>query len=148
MPISSIDFPKLPDWKSDIEPLNTDLKGMVDLEKVVVVTGFSEVGPWGNSTHPMGDGSIRRVLARRLHRDGMDDGSHQEPQWSAKRSRAILDGSMPSPASPSTTRMSKPKYEKHILEHSGIRLIEPELFNGYDPNNKQLLQEIQIERRS
>ena len=39
----------------------------------------------------------------------------------------------------------KAKYEKQILEHSGIRLIEPELFKGYDPNKKQLLQEIQIE---
>ena len=27
----------------------------------------------------------------------------------------------------------KQKYEKFILEHSGIRLIEPELFDGYDP---------------
>jgi len=39
----------------------------------------------------------------------------------------------------------KGKYEKYILEHSGIRLIEPELFNGYDPNKKQLMQEIIIE---
>jgi fatty acid synthase subunit alpha len=39
----------------------------------------------------------------------------------------------------------KPKYEKYILEHSGIRLIEPELFDGYDPNKKQLLHEVVIE---
>jgi fatty acid synthase subunit alpha len=39
----------------------------------------------------------------------------------------------------------KAKYEKHILEHSGIRLIEPELFKGYDPKKKQLLQEIVIQ---
>jgi fatty acid synthase subunit alpha len=39
----------------------------------------------------------------------------------------------------------KPKYEKYILDHSGIRLIEPELFGGYDPKKKQLMQEIQIE---
>jgi fatty acid synthase subunit alpha len=39
----------------------------------------------------------------------------------------------------------KAKYEKHILEHTGIRLIEAELFNGYDPKKKQLLQEIQIQ---
>jgi len=38
-------FPELPDWKQDIEPLNPRLKGMVDLDKVVVVTGFSELGP-------------------------------------------------------------------------------------------------------
>ena len=39
----------------------------------------------------------------------------------------------------------KAKYEKHILEHSGIRLIEPELFAGYDPSKKQFLQEVVIE---
>ena len=43
------DFPKLPDYEKEIAPLNKDLKDMVDLEKVVVITGFSEVGPWGNS---------------------------------------------------------------------------------------------------
>ena len=43
------DFPPLPDWKKEIAPLNEKLKGMVDLEKVVVVTGYAEVGPWGNS---------------------------------------------------------------------------------------------------
>ncbi|KAJ3029814.1 UNVERIFIED_CONTAM: 3-oxoacyl-[acyl-carrier-protein] synthase [Siphonaria sp. JEL0065] len=36
----------------------------------------------------------------------------------------------------------KKKYEKKILEHTGIRLIEPELFNGYNPNKKMLLQEV------
>ncbi|KAK3049463.1 beta subunit of fatty acid synthetase, partial [Teratosphaeriaceae sp. CCFEE 6253] len=30
------DFPNLPDWKTEVEPLNENLKGMVDLEKVVV----------------------------------------------------------------------------------------------------------------
>ncbi|KAF9506326.1 hypothetical protein BS47DRAFT_1399605 [Hydnum rufescens UP504] len=27
----------------------------------------------------------------------------------------------------------KPIYEREILTHSGIQLIEPELFKGYDP---------------
>jgi fatty acid synthase subunit alpha len=39
----------------------------------------------------------------------------------------------------------KAKYEKYILEHSGIRLIESDLFNGYDPNKKKLLQEVVIQ---
>ena len=25
------------------------LRGMLDLEKVIIVTGFAEVGPWGSS---------------------------------------------------------------------------------------------------
>jgi fatty acid synthase subunit alpha, fungi type len=38
----------------------------------------------------------------------------------------------------------KLKYEPKILEHSGIRLIEPELFGGYDPKRKELFQEVSI----
>ena len=41
-------FPQTLDYLSDIAPLN-DLKGMIDLERVVVVTGFSELGPWDNA---------------------------------------------------------------------------------------------------
>lgn len=39
----------------------------------------------------------------------------------------------------------KTKYEAQILEHSGIRLIEPELFHGYDPNKKEMIQEVVIQ---
>ncbi|KAJ2338102.1 fatty acid synthase alpha subunit Lsd1, partial [Coemansia sp. RSA 2671] len=39
----------------------------------------------------------------------------------------------------------KPRYEEFILAHTGIRLIEPELVHGYDPNKRTLLREIQIE---
>ena len=37
------------------------------------------------------------------------------------------------------------KYKAQILEHSGVRLVEPKLFHGYDPTHKELLQEIAIE---
>jgi len=37
----------------------------------------------------------------------------------------------------------KLKYEKYILEHSGIRFIESDLFNSYDPK-KEFLQEVTI----
>ncbi|KAJ1996947.1 fatty acid synthase alpha subunit Lsd1, partial [Coemansia thaxteri] len=39
----------------------------------------------------------------------------------------------------------KPRYEEYILAHTGIRLIEPELAGGYDPNSRTILREIQIE---
>ena len=138
------DFPKLPDWKSEIEPLNTDLKGMVDLEKVVVVTGFAEVGPWGNSRtrwemEAYGqfslEGSVEMAWMMGLikNHNGPLKGQSYSGWVDAKSGDPVDDKDI------------KAKYEKHILEHSGIRLIEPELFNGYDPNKKQLLQEIQIE---
>ncbi|KAI9669369.1 MAG: 3-oxoacyl-[acyl-carrier-protein] synthase [Alyxoria varia] len=138
------DFPKLPDWESEIKPLSGDLKDMVDLEKVVVVTGFSEIGPWGNSRtrwemeaygHFSLEGSIEMAWMMGLikNHNGPLKGKSYSGWIDAKSSEPVDDQDV------------KAKYEKHILEHSGIRLIEPELFAGYDPNKKQLLQEIQIE---
>ena len=138
------EFPELPKWKEDIEPLNANLKGMVDLEKVVVVTGFSELGPWGNSRtrwemEAYGqfslEGCIEMAWLMGLikNHNGPLKGKSYSGWVDAKTSDPVDDKEV------------KAKYEKEILEHAGIRLIEPELFNGYDPNKKQLLQEIQIE---
>jgi hypothetical protein len=33
-------------------------------------------------------------------------------------------------------------YEPKVLEHTGIRFIEPELFDGYDPNKKMFLRQV------
>jgi len=39
----------------------------------------------------------------------------------------------------------KPGCGEYILEHSGIRFIESDMFNSYDPKKKELLQEVAIE---
>jgi fatty acid synthase subunit alpha len=138
------DFPKLPDWESEVKPLNGDLKGMVDLEKVVVVTGFAEIGPWGNSRtrwemEAFGEFSIEGcvemawMMGLIKNHNGPLKGKSYSGWVDAKSGEPVDDKDV------------KVKYEKHILDHSGIRLIEPELFGGYDPKKKQLLQEIQIE---
>ena len=138
------DFPPLPDWKSEVEPLNADLKGMVDLDKVVVVTGFSEVGPWGNSRtrwemEAYGrfslEGCVEMAWMMGLikNHNGPLKGKSYSGWVDAKSGEPVVDKDI------------KPRYEKHILEHSGIRLIEPELFHGYDPKKKGLLQEVVIE---
>ncbi|KAL5115075.1 beta subunit of fatty acid synthetase [Pleosporales sp. CAS-2024a] len=138
------DFPKLPDWDTEVKPLNEDLKGMVDLEKVVVVTGFSEVGPWGNSRtrwemEAYGEFSLEGcvemawIMGLIKNHNGPLKGKSYSGWVDAKTGEPVDDKDI------------KPKYEKYILEHSGIRLIEPELFHGYDPKKKQLMQEIQIE---
>ncbi|QIW95703.1 hypothetical protein AMS68_001221 [Peltaster fructicola] len=138
------EFPTLPEWKSDVEPLNADLKGMVDLEKVVVVTGFAEVGPWGNARtrwemEAYGEFSIEGcvemawIMGLIKNHNGPIKGQSYSGWVDAKSGEPVVDKDI------------KSKYEKQILLHSGIRLIEPELFNGYDPKKKQLLQEVQIE---
>jgi fatty acid synthase subunit alpha len=138
------DFPKLPDWESEVKPLNTNLKGMVDLEKVVVVTGFAEIGPWGNSRtrwemEAYGEFSLEGcvemawMMGLIKNHNGPLKGKSYAGWVDAKSGEPVDDKDI------------KAKYEKHILEHTGIRLIEAELFNGYDPKKKQLLQEIQIQ---
>ena len=137
-------FPELPDWEKEIEPLNANLKGMVDLERVVVVTGFSEVGPWGNARtrwemEAYGkfslEGCVEMSWMMGLIRN------HNGP-LKGKSYSGWVDTKTGDPVD---DKDIKAKYEKHILEHSGIRLIEPELFNGYDPNKKQMMQEVVIE---
>ena len=138
------EFPELPNWHKDIEPLNHNLKGMVDLEKVVVVTGFAEVGPWGNSRtrwemEAYGKFSLEGcvemawIMGLIKNHNGPLKGHHYAGWVDAKTNDPVDDKDV------------KSKYENYILEHSGIRLIEPELFGGYDPKKKQLLQEIVIE---
>ena len=138
------EFPELPKWDEDIEPLNTKLKGMVDLDKVVVVTGFSELGPWGNSRtrwemEAYGKFSLEGcvemawIMGLIKNYNGPIKGKPYSGWVDAKTGDPVDDKDV------------KPKYEKFILEHTGIRLIEPELFKGYDPNKKQLLQEVVIE---
>jgi fatty acid synthase subunit alpha len=138
------EFPKLPDWKSDIAPLNDKLRGMVDLEKVIVVTGFAEVGPWGNARtrwemEAQGEFSLEGciemawIMGLIKNYNGNIKGKPYSGWVDAKTGDPVDDKDI------------KGKYEKFILEHSGIRLIEPELFDGYDPNKKQLLHEVVIE---
>ncbi|KAL9100121.1 MAG: hypothetical protein Q9163_004464 [Psora crenata] len=137
-------FPELPDWTREIEPLNGNLKGMVDLDKVVVVTGFSEVGPWGNSRtrwemEAYGKFSLEGcvemawIMGLVKNHNGPLKGKSYSGWVDAKSGEPVDDNDV------------KAKYEKYILDHSGIRLIEPELFDGYDPNKKQLMQEVVIE---
>ena len=138
------DFPTLPDYKGEIEKLSETRKGMVDLEKVVVVTGFAEVGPWGNSRtrwemEAYGQFSLEGciemawIMGLIKHFKGPIKGKQYAGWVDAKSGEPVDDKDI------------KPKYEKEILEHTGIRLIESELFGGYDPTKKELLHEVVIE---
>ncbi|KAJ4294900.1 beta subunit of fatty acid synthetase [Collariella sp. IMI 366227] len=138
------EFPMLPNWAADIAPLNDTLKGMVDLDKVVVVTGFGEVGPWGNARtrwemEAEGKFSLEGCIEMAwfmgfiVNHNGPIKGKPYAGWVDAQTGEPIDDKDV------------KPKYEQKILKHSGIRLIEPELFDGYDPNKKELLQEVVIQ---
>ncbi|KAF3480988.1 fatty acid synthase subunit alpha reductase [Arthroderma uncinatum] len=138
------EFPTLPDWKSEIEPLNANLKDMVNLDKVVVITGFAEIGPWGNSRtrwemEAYGKFSLEGCIEMAWMMGLIKN--HNGP-LKGKPYSGWVDTKSGEPVS---DKDIKAKYEKYILEHSGIRIVEPELFGGYDPNKKQLLQEVVLQ---
>ncbi|KAF9580624.1 3-oxoacyl-[acyl-carrier-protein] synthase, partial [Lunasporangiospora selenospora] len=136
-------FPNLKEYK-DLSHAHK-LRGMLDLENVVVVTGFGEVGPWGNSRtrwemEANGQFSLEGCIEMawimgfiKHHNGPLKSGTPYSGWVDAKTGEPVKD------------RDVKTKYEKQILEHTGIRLIEPELFGGYDPKRKGLLQEVLID---
>ncbi|KAJ2022016.1 fatty acid synthase alpha subunit Lsd1 [Coemansia sp. S85] len=122
------------------------LQGMVNLDKVVVVTGYGEVGPYGNAEtrwemEAYGEFSLEGcielawIMGLIKHFNGTlkATGAMYVGWVDAKTEEPIRDVDV------------KPRYEEFILAHTGIRLIEPELVHGYDPNKRTLLREIQIE---
>ncbi|SPO24499.1 related to fatty acid synthase, beta and alpha chains [Ustilago trichophora] len=116
----------------------------MDLEKIVVITGFAEVGPWGSSRtrwemeafgHLTNEGVIELAWIMGLikHHDGQLKSGATYVGWVDVKSGEPVDD-----------KDIRANYEEHIVKHAGIRLIEPELFRNYDPNRKGFQQEIEL----
>ncbi|RAL11876.1 uncharacterized protein BO97DRAFT_453516 [Aspergillus homomorphus CBS 101889] len=121
-----------------------NLLGMVDLSRTVVVVGFSELGPWGNSHtrwemesqgHFSLEGYIEMawIMGLITHVDGDLEGQPYVGWIDAKSRQPIQDEDIPS------------KYSESILNGTGLRLIEPTDFDDYDPSKKEFMQEVAIE---
>lgn len=113
------------------------LRNMIDPASVVVITGFGEVGPWGNAATRWemevdGEFSIEGCI---------------EMAWMMGFTR-YFNGRMTDPAGKpiiysgwvdaATNELLadwevKSRFEKQILQHTGIRVLEPELFWEFDP---------------
>ena len=143
-PSARFEFPSLPDNRTEISPLREQLHGMVDLSRVVVVTGFSEVGPYGSSRtrwemEAYGTFSIEGciemawIMGLIKNHNGPLGGQHYTGWIDSRTNEAIKSGDV------------KRKYEKYILEHTGIRVIEPKILNNYDPHKKPMLHEVVIQ---
>ncbi|THH15787.1 hypothetical protein EW146_g4747 [Bondarzewia mesenterica] len=136
------EFPQLEPAES-FEHLSK-LRDVIDLEKTIVITGFAEVGPWGSSRtrwemEVRGEFTLEGCIEMAWmmgyikHFDGrLKDGSLHVGWVDAKTGEPIDDKDV------------RAKYEKEIREHAGVRLIEPELFRGYDPKRKVFNQEIEL----
>jgi fatty acid synthase subunit alpha len=138
------DFPRLPDYKTDLEPISTHRKGMYDLDKVVVIAGFAEVGPLGNARtrwemEAYGKFSLEGCVELAWI---MGLVKYQNKAVHGKPYCGLIETSNGEPIADVDV---KAKYEKYILEHSGIRLLEKRPLDAAEDHSKQFLQEIAIQ---
>ena len=141
-------LPHLPDFDTELSTLAQSLEGMVDLSRVVVITGFSELGPHGNARTRWDmevngsfslEGSIEMAWMMGLIR--------------FQKSRIGKDGKAVAGWVDATTGAAVEesdvykKYMSRILEHTGLRTIEPDICdNSYNPQSKDGLQELVLQR--
>ena len=160
-----VEMPPLPE-RARRETLSA-AKGLVDLDRVVVVFGFGEVGPYGNARtrweiESYGEfsleGCVELAWMCGLIRVGEDGGwyfpicsfvellRHQilslclcaMSLFVCIRCDASSGESVPE-------QQIKARYEPTLLKHSGIRLLEPELFDDYDPHKKMFLRAVALQ---
>nr|S5NIA2.1 RecName: Full=Fatty acid synthase subunit alpha; AltName: Full=TOX2 HC-toxin biosynthesis cluster protein TOXH; Includes: RecName: Full=3-oxoacyl-[acyl-carrier-protein] reductase; AltName: Full=Beta-ketoacyl reductase; Includes: RecName: Full=3-oxoacyl-[acyl-carrier-protein] synthase [Bipolaris zeicola]AGR67369.1 fatty acid synthase alpha subunit [Bipolaris zeicola] len=142
-----LSWPQLPDYNQDISPLSDSLLDMLDLSRVVVITGFSELGPHGNSRtrwelerngtlSPEGCAELAWMMGLIQHHSGISkDGSPFSGWMDSTTKELVEDFDILS------------RYESRVLKHTGIRKIEPDICDsGYDPERKESLQEIVLQR--
>ena len=115
------DFPILPSAES-LKNLS-NLRGLIDLDKVIVNTGFAEVGPWGSSRtrwemEVRGDFTLEGwvemawIMGYVKHFDGRLKNGSLYVGWVESKSGEPVD-----------EKDVKGKFEKDILTHAGVRLI-------------------------
>ncbi|KAI1106179.1 putative 3-oxoacyl-synthase [Jackrogersella minutella] len=139
-------FPALPDYTSKLKPLNSKLDGMADLESVIVVVGFAEIGPWGNSRtrwemEVKGELSIQGCIELAW----MTGLIKHNPKPAPTADAAAAAWTDAVTGAPVHDHEVKAKYEKQILEHTGLRLIEPSPLDHPNRDNKQFLQEVIVQ---
>jgi fatty acid synthase subunit alpha len=132
-------FPGLPDYARELQALNIKLNGMADLESTVVVVGFAELGPWGNSRTRWemelnGELSIQGCIEL-AWMTGLMKYNKSTAGW--------IDAASGTPIKDSEV---KANYEKRILENVGLRFINPSPLDHPSRDKKQILQEVVIQK--
>ncbi|KAK8033913.1 hypothetical protein PG991_003311 [Apiospora marii] len=136
-------FPRLSSHQAMTAGL-ANLTSMVDLSRTVVIVGFSELGPWGSSRtrwemESRGklslDGLTEMAWMMGLikHHDGLVDGKPYVGWLDVESGQPVKECDLAA------------RYEEHIMRHSGVRTIEPEGLDGYDPARKELLHEVVLD---
>ncbi|KAL4749847.1 3-oxoacyl-synthase [Aspergillus terricola var. indicus] len=135
-----LQFPPLP----DVNERYPKIEGMIDLTRIPVIVGYSELGPWGNARtrweiEHRGDFSLEGyiemawIMGLIKHVDGQAKGQPYVGWVDADTESPIQDDEVPQ------------KYHKHIMAHAGLRLIRPTTLDSYDPSRKEFLHEVVVE---
>ena len=130
-------FPPLPK-RAWLEEKREKLRGLVDLRKTVVITGIGEIGPHGSSRTRW---EMEKDGAFSL--EGVIELAWLTGKITFNASAGWVDVATGEPVADIEI---KSRYEATILEHSGIRIVEPELFRGYDPSKKTMLHEVVVSK--
>jgi fatty acid synthase subunit beta len=121
------EFPSLPTLNSLSDV--SSLRGLIDLDKVAVITGYGEVGPWGSARtrwemEARGELTITGciemawIMGFIKHFNGrLKDGTLYVGWVDTKTNEPVDDKDV------------KGRYEKDILAHAGVRLIGMSLFS-------------------
>ncbi|KAH6654700.1 hypothetical protein BKA67DRAFT_566038 [Truncatella angustata] len=138
-------FPSWALYDEDLASLD-HLHDMVEPERVIVIVGFSELGPWGSSrTRWEKEKGIAFTSGAYLelawmmglirHFDGLDKSGNRYIGWVDRETGdPINDGDIGR------------RYHDHILAHTGIRMIESTRAGGFCPDRKESLQEFVLEQ--
>ncbi|KAK9235159.1 3-oxoacyl-synthase [Lipomyces kononenkoae] len=135
-------FPTLPNYETEIQPLRSQLDSMVSLEHTVVIVGFSELGPCGNSRTRWEMEAYDELSLEGCTEMAWIMGLIKYSKASGNKPAGWIDVKTKEPVEEFDV---KKRYESYIREHTGIRLIEPTLFDKYNPEKKQMAQEIVVQ---
>ncbi|GLB05872.1 putative PKS/NRPS-like protein biosynthetic cluster [Aspergillus tubingensis] len=139
----NIGFPSIA-RQEDMMARLPDLQGMIDLSQTVVIVGFSELGPWGSSRtrwemESQGQFSLEGyvemawMMGLIRHITGDLKGQPYVGWIDVVTSEPISDDEIPE------------RYHQQIIENSGLRFVEPDALNTYDPSRIEFMHEVAIE---
>lgn len=138
-----LDFPSLVSHKQATENI-AHLEGMHDLERVIVVVGYSELGPWGSSRTRWDIEKSAKLTQSSLIEMAWMMGlvKYHRGELKGETYAGWIDAETENDVHEDEFRT---RYEEKILAHSGLRFIEPEGLKGYDPFKKEMLHEVVLE---
>jgi fatty acid synthase subunit alpha len=140
----ALGIPPLPDYQTQIRPLRVSLADVPNPAEVVVVVGFSELGPFGSARVRWEwerHGKIgQAALVELAWFMGLITHVH-EPQNGGKDYVGWIDAKTKDPVSDNEINS---RYGDHIRAHIGIRFLEQDAAGTQDPTVREVLDEVSL----